>query len=77
LLIGVFNEGYSGSFGVCDRISEVWGENEGVWKSLDAVKNDRVLQLDSYLFWGNDAISLKQQIQEIVKMLTGKTKQQP
>lgn len=59
-----------------DRISEVWGENEGVWKSLDAVKNDRVLQLDSDLFWGNDAISLKQQIQEIVKMLAKKTKQQ-
>ncbi|QJD82065.1 ABC transporter substrate-binding protein [Cohnella herbarum] len=57
-----------------EKISEVWGENEGVWKSLDAVKKDRVFKLDPDLFWGNDAISLKLQIQEVVKMIEEKSK---
>jgi iron complex transport system substrate-binding protein len=52
-----------------DMLSEIWGAKDGVWKSLDAVKNDRVFQLDPDLFWGNDPISLKLQIQEIAKML--------
>ncbi|MGE7795048.1 ABC transporter substrate-binding protein [Lysinibacillus fusiformis] len=55
-----------------DLISEVWGESEGLWKSLDAVKNDRVFKLDPELFWGNDPISLELQIKEVVKMLTEK-----
>lgn len=55
-----------------DLISEVWGESEGLWKSLDAVKNDRVFKLDPDLFWGNDPISLELQIKEVVKMLTNK-----
>ncbi len=54
-----------------DMISEVWGENEGLWNSLDAVKNNHVFKLDPDLFWGNDPISLEQQIKEVVKMLTG------
>lgn len=55
-----------------DLISEVWGESEGLWKSLDAVKNDRVFKLDPDLFWGNDPISLELQIKEVVNMLTNK-----
>ncbi|QPR69415.1 ABC transporter substrate-binding protein [Lysinibacillus macroides] len=55
-----------------DLISEVWGESEGLWKSLDAVKNDRVYKLDPDLFWGNDPISLELQIKEIVNMLSQK-----
>jgi iron complex transport system substrate-binding protein len=54
-----------------DMISEVWGENEGLWKSLDAVKNNHVFKLDPDLFWGNDPISLELQVKEVVKMLTG------
>lgn len=55
-----------------DLISEVWGENEGLWNSLDAVKNGRVYKLDPDLFWGNDPISLELQIKEVVNMLTEK-----
>ncbi|WP_341299297.1 ABC transporter substrate-binding protein [Lysinibacillus sp. FSL H8-0500] len=55
-----------------DLISEVWGESEGLWKSLDAVKNNRVFKLDPDLFWGNDPISLELQIKEIVNMLSQK-----
>ncbi|HEY2491810.1 MAG TPA: hypothetical protein VGI33_02630 [Paenibacillus sp.] len=58
-----------------DMISEVWGSQEGVWKSLDAVKNNRVFKLDSDLFWGNDPISLKLQIKELTKMITERAKQ--
>ncbi len=68
---------YAGDYIFLDQgelISEVWGENDGIWKSLDAVKNDRVLNIDPELFWGNDAISLKLQIQEIVKMIAEKNK---
>lgn len=68
---------YAGDYIFLDQgemISEVWGDKEAVWKSLDAVKNDRVLKLDPDLFWGNDALSLKLQIQEVVKMLTEKAK---
>ncbi|SFE99836.1 iron complex transport system substrate-binding protein [Paenibacillus algorifonticola] len=57
-------------------ISEVWGSNQGLWKSLDAVKNNRMFNLDPELFWGNDPVSLKLQIQEIVKMLTEQAKQE-
>ncbi|WP_230986552.1 ABC transporter substrate-binding protein [Cohnella fermenti] len=53
-----------------DMISEVWGEDEGVWKSLDAVKNNRVFQLDPDLFWGNDPISLRLQVQELARIIT-------
>lgn len=63
---------YAGDYIFIDQgamISEVWGNNEGVWKSLDAVKNNRVMPLDPDLFWGNDPISLKLQIKEIVRML--------
>ena len=55
-----------------DLISEIWGESEGLWKSLDAVKNNRVFKLDPDLFWGNDPISLELQIKEIVNMLSQK-----
>lgn len=55
-----------------DMIAEVWGENEGVWRSLDAVKNDRVFNLDPDLFWGNDPISLKLQIEEVTRMIIEK-----
>lgn len=55
-----------------DLISEVWGESEGLWKSLDAVKNNRVFKLDPDLFWGNDPISLELQIKEIVNTLSQK-----
>jgi len=58
-----------------DMIKEVWGKNDGIWKTLDAVKNNRVFQLDPNLFWGNDPISLKLQIQEVVKMLSERAKQ--
>lgn len=63
---------YAGDFIFLDQgemLPEVWGSNEGVWKTLDAVKNNRVFQLDPDLFWGNDPISLKLQIQEIAKMI--------
>lgn len=63
---------YAGDFIFLDQgemLSEVWGSNEGVWKTLDAVKNNRVFQLDPDLFWGNDPISLKLQIQEVAKMI--------
>lgn len=53
-----------------DLISEVWGEKEGLWNSLEAVKNKRVYKLDPDLFWGNDPISLELQIKEVVKMLS-------
>ncbi|MCG7384395.1 ABC transporter substrate-binding protein [Paenibacillus sp. ACRRY] len=63
---------YAGDYIFLDQgemLPEVWGSNEGVWKTLDAVKNNRVFQLDPDLFWGNDPISLKLQIQEIAKMI--------
>ena len=66
---------YAGDYIFLDQgemISEVWGSDEGLWKSLDAVKNDRVFQLDPDLFWGNDPISLKLQIEEIARMLLEK-----
>ena len=66
---------YAGDYIFLDQgemISEVWGSNEGIWKSLSAVKNDRVFQLDPDLFWGNDPISLKLQIEEITRMLLEK-----
>ncbi len=55
-----------------DLISDIWGDNQGLWNSLDAVKNNRVFKLDPDLFWGNDPVSLELQIQEVVKMLTGR-----
>ncbi len=66
---------YAGDYIFLDQgqmISEVWGSDEKLWKSLDAVKNDRVFQLDPELFWGNDPISLKLQINEIARMLLEK-----
>ncbi|ANY65913.1 hypothetical protein BBD42_05085 [Paenibacillus sp. BIHB 4019] len=72
-------EDYAGDYIFLDQgdmISEVWGSNQGLWKSLDAVKNNHVFNLDPELFWGNDPVSLKLQIQEIVKMLTEQAKQE-
>ncbi|WP_314589925.1 hypothetical protein [Paenibacillus terrigena] len=40
------------------------------------MKNNRVFQLDPELFWGNDPISLKLQIQAVVNMLSERAKQQ-
>ncbi|MEJ8305296.1 ABC transporter substrate-binding protein [Saccharibacillus sacchari] len=63
---------YAGDFIFLDQgdmLPEIWGSNDGIWKTLDAVKNDRVFQLDSDLFWGNDPISLKLQIKEIANMI--------
>ncbi|WP_338554369.1 ABC transporter substrate-binding protein [Paenibacillus sp. KS-LC4] len=71
-------EDYAGDYIFLDQgemISEVWGSNQGLWKSLAAVKNNRVFNLDPELFWGNDPVSLKLQIQEIVSMLTEQAKQ--
>ncbi|MCG7409255.1 ABC transporter substrate-binding protein [Paenibacillus sp. ACRRX] len=68
---------YAGDYIFLDQgkmIAEVWGSNEGVWKSLDAVKNNRVFDLDPDLFWGNDPISLKLQIKELAKMITERAK---
>ncbi|MBP1994413.1 hypothetical protein [Paenibacillus eucommiae] len=38
-------------------------------ESLDAVKNNSVFQLDPDLFWGNDPISIKLQMKELVRMI--------
>ncbi|TDM12782.1 iron-hydroxamate ABC transporter substrate-binding protein [Macrococcus lamae] len=40
-----------------------------VWKNLDAVKNDRVIQYDSEDFWFNDPISLEHQREVLKKEL--------
>lgn len=45
-------------------------ESTSMWKNLDAVKNDRVIEFDSGTFWFNDPISLEYQREFIVKELT-------
>lgn len=64
---------YAGDYIFLDQgemINDVLGSDESVWKTLDAVKNNRVFQLDPDLFWGNDPISLRLQIKELAKMIT-------
>lgn len=64
---------YSGDFiflGDGDPTTNKAIESTSVWKNLDAVKNDRVVEFDSSTFWFNDPLSLEYQLEFIVEQLT-------
>lgn len=44
-------------------------ENAGVWKSIDAVKNNRVHKLNVDIFWPYDPLAIEMQLDEVLKLL--------
>ncbi|WP_051003935.1 AraC family transcriptional regulator [Gottschalkia acidurici] len=58
---------------VAENLEEEIREND-LWKSLPAVKNNRVFTIDDDIWYFNDPVSLDKQLELIVKNLTGKSK---
>lgn len=44
-------------------------EKDPVWSTIDAVKNNRVFNLNSERFWPYDPIAVESQVEEIASML--------
>ncbi len=49
-------------------------KNEPVWKTLDAVQNDQIFEIDGWSFWFSDPISILGQIEEVTEMLVERSK---
>lgn len=57
-------------FVAVDKATETYDyKNEPVWKTLDAVQDDQIFEIDGWSFWFSDPISILGQIEEVTEML--------
>ncbi|MGE7110595.1 AraC family transcriptional regulator [Lysinibacillus sp. NPDC047702] len=57
-------------FMAIDKAVETYDyKNEPIWKTLDAVKNDQIFEIDGWSFWFSDPISILGQIEEVTELL--------
>lgn len=54
--------------------SEYRWKIEPVWKTLDAVQNDQIFEIDGWSFWFSDPISILGQIEEVTEMIAQQVK---
>ncbi len=69
---------YAGNyiFVAVDKATETYDyKNEPVWKTLDAVQNDQIFEIDGWSFWFSDPISILGQIEEVTEMLVQHAKE--
>ncbi|WP_342442224.1 AraC family transcriptional regulator [Lysinibacillus sp. FSL K6-0075] len=63
-------------FVAVDKATETYDyKNEPVWKTLDAVQNDQIFEIDGWSFWFSDPISIRGQIEEVTEMLVQHAKE--
>jgi len=63
-------------FMAVDKATETYDyKNEPVWKTLDAVQNDQIFEIDGWSFWFSDPISILGQIEEVTEMLVQHAKE--
>jgi len=61
---------FAGDYIFLDSPQEGLLDREGsVWKTLDAVKENQVFDLDGDYFWPYDPIAIKAQVQKVAEML--------
>jgi len=58
-----------------DKATETYDyKSEPVWKTLDAVQNDQIFEIDGWSFWFSDPISILGQIEEVTEMIVQQAK---
>lgn len=62
-------------FVAVDKATETYDyKSEPVWKTLDAVQNDQIFEIDGWSFWFSDPISILGQIEEVTEMIVQQVK---
>lgn len=68
---------YAGDYIFLDISGEAeFDENDPVWSTIDAVKNNKVFYLNPERFWPYDPIAVESQVEEIAKMLKNHLEQE-